>query len=86
MKNTMEYKIKSVMIGHAVGDALGVPVEFLSREDIAKDPVTDSVATAPILFLRDPGRTIPACPLPHLTALQAARFSGRRSWTTSCAG
>lgn len=37
----MEYKIKSVMIGHAVGDALGVPVEFLSREEIAKDPVTD---------------------------------------------
>ena len=24
-------KIKSVMIGHAVGDALGVPVEYASR-------------------------------------------------------
>lgn len=34
-------KIKSVMIGHAVGDALGVPVEFASREEIAENPVTD---------------------------------------------
>lgn len=35
------YKIKSVMIGHAVGDALGVPVEFRKREQIAKNPVTN---------------------------------------------
>lgn len=34
-------KIKSVMIGHAVGDALGVPVEFASREEIAVNPVTN---------------------------------------------
>ena len=34
-------KIKAVMIGHAVGDALGVPVEFASREEIAENPVTD---------------------------------------------
>ena len=34
-------KINAVMIGHAVGDALGVPVEFCSREEIADDPVTD---------------------------------------------
>lgn len=34
-------KIKAVMIGHAVGDALGVPVEFASREEIAERPVTD---------------------------------------------
>jgi ADP-ribosylglycohydrolase len=27
------------MLGHAVGDALGVPVEFASREALAKDPV-----------------------------------------------
>lgn len=33
-------QIKAVMIGHAVGDALGVPVEFKTREYIAKDPVT----------------------------------------------
>ena len=35
------YKIKSVMLGHAVGDALGVPVEFRKREQIAKNPVTN---------------------------------------------
>ena len=34
-------RIKAVMIGHAVGDALGVPVEFCSREDLAEIPVTD---------------------------------------------
>lgn len=36
-----EYKIKSVMLGHAVGDALGVPVEFYSREELDEGPVTD---------------------------------------------
>lgn len=34
-------KIKSVMIGHAVGDALGVPVEFESREYLAKNPISE---------------------------------------------
>ena len=31
----------SVMLGHAVGDALGVPVEFASREELCENPVTD---------------------------------------------
>lgn len=35
------YLMKSVMIGHAVGDALGVPVEFASREELENAPVTD---------------------------------------------
>ena len=34
-------KITAVIIGHAVGDALGVPVEFRSREELKKHPVTD---------------------------------------------
>lgn len=34
-------KIKAVMIGHAVGDALGVPVEFASREEVDANPVED---------------------------------------------
>ncbi len=34
-------KIKAVMIGHAIGDALGVPVEFCTREELDKSPVTD---------------------------------------------
>jgi ADP-ribosyl-[dinitrogen reductase] hydrolase len=34
-------KVKSVLFGVAVGDALGVPVEFRSREEIRRDPVTD---------------------------------------------
>ena len=32
-------KIKSVVIGHAVGDALGVPVEFASREELDNAPL-----------------------------------------------
>jgi len=34
-------EIKSVLFGVAVGDALGVPVEFKSREIISRNPVTD---------------------------------------------
>lgn len=33
-------KVKDTLLGLAVGDALGVPVEFRSREAIAADPVT----------------------------------------------
>ena len=34
-------RIKAVMIGHAVADALGVPVEFSDREALTACPVTD---------------------------------------------
>lgn len=37
----MKDKIKAVMLGHAVGDALGVPVEFASREELDDAPITD---------------------------------------------
>ena len=45
MKNTADILqkkelIKAVMIGHAVADALGVPVEFCTRESLEADPVT----------------------------------------------
>jgi len=40
-KITPSYKVKSAFFGVAVGDALGVPVEFKSRETIRKNPVTD---------------------------------------------
>lgn len=36
-------KIKSVVLGHAVADALGVPVEFKSREELDRNPVTDMI-------------------------------------------
>ena len=32
---------KAVMIGHAIGDALGVPVEFCGREELIDNPVID---------------------------------------------
>jgi len=37
------YYIKSGLLGLAVGDALGVPVEFKSRESISKKPITDMI-------------------------------------------
>ena len=39
MENTN--KIKSILFGVAVGDALGVPVEFQSREMLKKNPVRE---------------------------------------------
>ena len=38
---TLCEKWKAVMVGHAVGDALGVPVEFCTREELRQNPVTD---------------------------------------------
>ena len=34
-------RIKSVVVGHAVADALGVPVEFCSRDELEMNPITD---------------------------------------------
>lgn len=36
-------RIKAVMFGHAIGDALGVPVEFRRREYLDKYPVKDMI-------------------------------------------
>ena len=33
--------VRSVAFGHAIADALGVPVEFMSREELKADPVKD---------------------------------------------
>ena len=41
--NMINDKIKAVMLGHAVGDALGVPVEFCERNELVEKPVTDMV-------------------------------------------
>lgn len=38
---TIYQTIKAAIFGHAVGDALGVPVEFVTREKLEKSPVTD---------------------------------------------
>lgn len=34
-------KIRSMILGHAIGDALGVPVEFMSRNELVKKPVNE---------------------------------------------
>ena len=30
------------MIGYSVGDSLGLPIDFASREEIEKNPVTET--------------------------------------------
>ena len=37
------YKIQNGIIGHAIGDALGVPVEFKSRKSLNTNPVTNMI-------------------------------------------
>ena len=39
----LNYNIKSALFGVAIGDALGLPVEFKSRETIIQKPVTDMI-------------------------------------------
>ncbi len=34
-----EDAVRSAMLGLVAGDALGVPVEFMSREELERDPV-----------------------------------------------
>ena len=40
---TTEFLIKSALFGVAIGDALGVPVEFKGREDIKQNPINDMI-------------------------------------------
>ena len=40
---TIKKKIKAVMLGHAVADALGVPVEFCEREALDENPIKDMI-------------------------------------------
>ena len=37
---------KDILLGTAIGDALGLPVQFLEREVVAKNPITtkDSIS------------------------------------------
>ena len=39
-KESLRNPIRAALFGHAVGDALGVPVEFTSRKELAQNPVT----------------------------------------------
>ncbi|GIQ60424.1 hypothetical protein Flavo103_35600 [Flavobacterium collinsii] len=43
IENDFNYKIKSGLFGVAVGDALGVPVEFYSRSDLKENPVSEMI-------------------------------------------
>lgn len=40
MKKQKQYDVQSGLLGLSVADALGVPVEFLTRAEIAQNPVT----------------------------------------------
>jgi hypothetical protein len=42
-KMNLHQTIRAVMLGHAVADALGVPVEFCDRKKLDGNPVTDMI-------------------------------------------
>jgi len=53
--------IQSSLVGLAVGDALGVPVEFMSRKDVRKVNLTEMIGKdTPITFESRWGNLIPA--------------------------
>lgn len=41
MSDILIEKIRAAVFGHAIADAMGVPVEFMDREELHADPVTD---------------------------------------------
>ena len=41
-------KIVDAIIGHAVGDAMGVPTEFCIREHLLKKPVVEMVSSSKV--------------------------------------
>lgn len=43
IESDFEYKVKSGLFGLAVGDALGVPVEFYSRSSLKENPVYEMI-------------------------------------------
>ncbi len=52
-------QVKSALFGVAIGDALGVPVEFNGRMLLKNDPVVDFATTVPMLYRPVLGQTIP---------------------------
>lgn len=52
--------VRSAMLGHAIADAMGVPVEFSDRSDRRRDPVTGYRGYGAHDVPAAPGRTIPA--------------------------
>ena len=72
----LQEQIKAVMIGHAVGDALGLPVEFCSREELKEEPVTDMQGYGTISSRRAHGRTIQVCLLQLLTVSPTVKSIG----------
>ena len=61
--NDVKNKCRDAIMGFVVGDALGVPVEFVSREKLRDNPVTGMLGGKPIISRRVPSRMIPVCPL-----------------------
>lgn len=69
-------KIKAVMIGHAVGDALGVPVEFASREEVDANPVEDMEGFGTYPYKNAQGDIKVECERCHVVMVR--KIKGRR--------
>ena len=70
--------IKAVMLSGAVGDALGVPVEFGTREELDGAPVEDMEGFGSYPILRVPGLMIRVCLFARWTAWQKVGWTGKK--------
>ncbi len=43
-------KIVDCIIGHAIGDAMGVPTEFCDRNELLKHPIIQEIAIMELIF------------------------------------
>ena len=51
-------KVVDALLGVAIGDAVGVPYEFTSREEMQANPATDKDCMAPTINQKELGPTI----------------------------
>lgn len=59
MTNDIQDKILGGLWGAIIGDALGVPVEFVSRENVRKNPITGMRGYGTFNLPPGTGRMIP---------------------------
>lgn len=66
--------VETVILGHAVGDALGVPVEFFSREKLAQHPVKDMLGFGTLPVPQGSWSNVTSLPLACMDAMSGVGY------------